>query len=238
MPKYLDEMSNKKFFQLSDSAKAVKDFFVKPDVFYRLYQSGVEVEWNSTIYHYLFDNVPYAFRKVPLLYENVKQYLSIRFEVHPNDIHLVGSAQLGFSMDPNQYGKEFSGNSDLDFVIVHERMFNDIREDAIKWCKEYDLGEVQPNRCYSKNNWDSNSKVIPNTLKRGFVDVLKVPSFKRFSHAKKVYDVMEQLKRDLLEFQGFQISHASIRVYKDIPAFYGQVILNANNAMSKVVDSI
>lgn len=234
MPKCLEEMSNKKFFQLSDKAKDVKDFFVNSDTFYKLYKGGVEVEWNSTMFHYLFDNVPYAFRNIPLLYENVKQYLAMRLDVHPDDIRLVGSAQLGFSLDPNQYGKEFTEKSDLDFVVVNEHMFHEIEEDALRWCEDYEKGVIHPGKNYRKSNWDSNRQVIPNNLDRGFVDIIKVPSFERYPKVKKVYDLMTQLQKDLLDFQQFKISHSSVRVYKDIPAFYGQAVLNANHAMDRV----
>lgn len=93
-------MANKKFFQLSDTAKEVTGFFINPDCFLRLYKENLEIEWNSTLYHYLFDNVPYAFKDIPLLYNNIKQYLAVRLNIHVYDVHLVGSAQLGFSLSP------------------------------------------------------------------------------------------------------------------------------------------
>lgn len=227
-------MANKKFFQLSDTAKEVTGFFINPDCFLRLYKENLEIEWNSTLYHYLFDNVPYAFKDIPLLYNNIKQYLAVRLNIHVYDVHLVGSAQLGFSLSPPKYGKAYSDKSDLDMVVVNERLFNAVAEEASRWRDDYKNGDVEPGKNYSVKNWDDNYQRIPNYLGRGFIDNTKIPSFERYPHVKSIYGVMAQLRRDLHDYHGFYIGFSSIRIYRDIQSFYAQVMLNANNAMRNV----
>jgi hypothetical protein len=39
-------------------------------------------------------------------------------------VTLVGSARIGFSLDPSQFGKPFSRSSDLDFAIVDSALFD------------------------------------------------------------------------------------------------------------------
>lgn len=227
-------MVNKKFFQLSETAKGITDFFINPDQFLQLYKEQVELEWNSTLYHYLFDNVPYAFKEMPLLYNNIKQYLAVRLSIHASDVHMVGSAQLGFSLNPKQYGMAYSDKSDLDMVIVNEKLFNDVADEALKWREDYKNGIVEPGKNYSVKNWDDNYQRIPDYLNRGFIDNTKIPGFERYPHVKSVYGVMSQLRKDLHEYQGFPIAYSSIRIYKDTQSFYAQVMLNANYAMGKV----
>ena len=221
-------------FKLSKTAKGVTDYFIKPDHFLQIYKEDVEIEWNSVLYHYLFDNVPYAFKNIPLLYNNVKQYLAARLDIHTDNIRMVGSAQLGFSLAPDKYGKMYNDNSDLDLVVVNEKMFKEISDEAMRWREDFKNGDVKPDKNYKQIHWDDNYTRIPINIGRGFVDVFKVPGFERYPRVKNVYDVMSQLKRDLKAYQVFKIACSSIRIYKDIASYYAQVILNANNAMGKL----
>lgn len=60
------------------------------------------------------------------------QYLSLRtevakqFHVHPNDILVVGSAKLGFSIAPHKRYRHFGDESDIDVVIVNSKLFDDV----------------------------------------------------------------------------------------------------------------
>ena len=58
------------------------------------------------------------------------QYLDLRievanqFDIHPNNVLVVGSAKLGFSTAPHKRYKPFNDESDIDVVIVSEILFN------------------------------------------------------------------------------------------------------------------
>lgn len=227
-------MTSKQFFQLSEQAINTKDFFITSDHFLQLYKKGNDVERNSAIYHYVFNNVPAAFQNKPLLYENIKQYISMKLDVHVDEIRLVGSSQIGFSLKPQKYGDPFSKNSDLDFAIINRQLFENVAADAMKWRKEYEEGIVHPGRHYSKAHWDSNYDLLPNNMNRGFVDVFKVPGFNSYNTVKNIYVVMDQVKNMLLEYHGMKVSYSSVRAYSDIDSFYGQVLLNVNTAMSQL----
>jgi hypothetical protein len=62
-----------------------------------------------------------------MLYEAVREWMSVRLQVHPKNVTLIGSARIGFSMCPRpNYGRQFGANSDLDFSVVDERLFSEV----------------------------------------------------------------------------------------------------------------
>jgi hypothetical protein len=56
-------------------------------------------------------------------YDEFKTYLSTKLEVHRNDIAIVGSAKLGFSLSPTKAYRAFQETSDIDIVIVSSEIF-------------------------------------------------------------------------------------------------------------------
>ena len=66
------------------------------------------------------------------------QYLSLRsevakkFRVHPNDVLVVGSAKLGFSIAPHKRYRHFGDESDIDVVIVKSELFDDVWHSVYK----------------------------------------------------------------------------------------------------------
>lgn len=60
-----------------------------------------------------------------LIYDQLKCLISERLGVHPNNIAIVGSAKLGFSVTPtkDKCFSEFSADSDLDIAIVSPDVF-------------------------------------------------------------------------------------------------------------------
>lgn len=56
-------------------------------------------------------------------YSEFKQYMAIKFGVTSNDISLGGSALFGYSLSPSKSFRDFNDNSDIDIVIVSEKIF-------------------------------------------------------------------------------------------------------------------
>ena len=62
------------------------------------------------------------------------QYLDLRsevaekFQLHPNEVLVVGSAKLGFSIVPKKRYRPFCDESDIDVAIVSSRLFDEIWE--------------------------------------------------------------------------------------------------------------
>ena len=79
---------------------------------------------DSVLDTYLFEGLPYSFAEQPRLHQRMIRSLSRGLNVPQQDICIVGSARLGFSLAPDRYGEPFSDLSDLDVVIVSTELFD------------------------------------------------------------------------------------------------------------------
>ena len=78
----------------------------------------------AVVREYLFDGDTHVFRTKPAAYGSFRARLGAALGCGQDDVKLVGSAKLGFSLDPYNYGQPFSIRSDLDVVIVNAAMFD------------------------------------------------------------------------------------------------------------------
>ena len=227
-------ISNRKFFKLSEEARMINKFFISSERFKEINVNGdCELEKDSTIYHYVFDNVPYAFRQFPILYENIKRLMALKLNVHFDSIRLIGSAKTGFAIDPDHYGKEFSKNSDLDFAVADPSLFEEMRQEARQWMSDYRLGDIKPKES-EKKYWNANFKLLPKNIDRGFIDENKIPRGQRYPHTNDIGNTMFLIKSNLKSFGYMEIKNCSVRVYKDIECFYQQTFLNIYSSIEKI----
>lgn len=224
-------VSNKKFFVLSNKAKKINKYFISSEQFKEINIDGdFEIEDASVIYHYVFDNVPYAFRQFPILYENIKRLLALKLEVDFDTIRLIGSAKTGFAIDPDHYGREFSKISDLDFAIADFNLFKKMSDEAKQWMSDYRTGIIKPERS-EKKYWDGNLQLLPKTIDKGFIDENKIPRNPKYQNTSKIGNIMFMIKKNLESFEYMEIRNCSVRIYKDIKSFYGQTFQNIYYAM-------
>ena len=80
---------------------------------------GPEVAVNSL----LFYGPVFYFQNDQKKYFFFKHKLSEKLDIHTNDIEIVGSARLGFSLNREKFGKPFGKESDIDVAIVSNRLF-------------------------------------------------------------------------------------------------------------------
>lgn len=73
---------------------------------------------------FLLEGVPYVFQESPMKYMIFREQVAGRFDVGSQDVCIVGSAKLGFSPTAEKYGRAFAQESDVDVVIISERMFD------------------------------------------------------------------------------------------------------------------
>lgn len=57
------------------------------------------------------------------LYLGLRSVVAHKFGLHPNEILIVGSGKLGFSIAPHKRYRPFADTSDVDLVIVSDRLF-------------------------------------------------------------------------------------------------------------------
>ena len=61
-------------------------------------------------------------------YDRFKKYVAQKLDVHYNNIGIAGSAKLGFSLNPKKNYKVFNDDSDLDIIVVSQKLFNEFWE--------------------------------------------------------------------------------------------------------------
>lgn len=93
-----------------------------------------EKDANYLIEKHILHNVPFYFKDKMDLFFDIKKKISDKFNIPITNIYLVGSGQLGFSLNPKNNYRDFIENesddfleaSDLDFAIISEKLFGDI----------------------------------------------------------------------------------------------------------------
>lgn len=107
----------------------------------------------------LSETIPWFFQdkfkaEAPKQYSRFKLYMSKKFKITPNDVSLGGSSLLGFSLSPHKQFRDFNENSDIDIVIVSQKLFE-------KFWDCYLNGLV-----YKKLLGNSYNNIAKNTFKR------------------------------------------------------------------------
>src|ERR1043165_2698801 len=90
----------KNYIKLSKIAESIIDNFTNSKNFKDNYRLVSDNERKAFLRHFIINNVPYAFKSKPLLYEQITQYLSDMLGLSTNEIKLIGSAKTGFSISP------------------------------------------------------------------------------------------------------------------------------------------
>ena len=66
-------------------------------------------------------------------YYDLKAAVADQFEIHPNEIIVVGSAKLGFSIAPTKRYRPFGETSDIDVAIVSPLLFDDVWHEVLQY---------------------------------------------------------------------------------------------------------
>jgi hypothetical protein len=73
---------------------------------------------------FVFEGVPYVFSGREADYQLLRRHISAGLGVGVEDLTLVGSGRIGFSLSPDTFGRPFSESSDLDVVVVSAPLFD------------------------------------------------------------------------------------------------------------------
>jgi hypothetical protein len=182
---------------------------------------------------WLTEGTPFAFRDCPGAYEELRRWLAIRLEVCPKEITVVGSARIGFSMGGGtNFGRPFGGNSDLDVVVVSQRLFAAVTETFSNWKHDYTSGVVRPQNDRERYFWPENLKFGERNLPWGFFDVSKLPTLHRYPLVKNIQNTMWALREKLKVTPKVPLpQRASIRVYATWRDLVARVSFNLRAAL-------
>lgn len=99
---------------------------------------------------WLLATTPFAFDTEDTQFAAFRRELSDSLEVHPAELFMVGSAQLGFSLHPDHLLRAFSAESDLDVVVVSPTIFDAAWRDLLQRRGDPALLETEQKRLFKK----------------------------------------------------------------------------------------
>ncbi len=226
-------MSLKNFFELSPLAKEIK-LHVHPQEFINLILTDENQEAEGVINQYVIDNLPYCFKEYPILYAKIKKLISTKLDIPYESVFLIGSAKTGFSIDPKHYGTLFSRDSDLDFAIVNNKLFEKLKLEANEWMEDYKSGKINPTSYMERIYWNGNLKILSKCESIGFIDENKIPRKSQYPLSMEIGNLMFQIQKNLEDFKYLYVKKSSARIYKDFPSFHSQTLLNIH----RVIDNL
>ena len=112
-------------------------------------------------------------------YFELRSIISQKYNIHPNDVLVVGSAKLGFSIAPSKRYREFCDTSDLDVVIISPKLFASVWQDL--------------HRYFEKGGYWENKSEFTQYLFRGWIRPDKLPPDQHFPFARDWWSFFNSL---------------------------------------------
>lgn len=187
----------------------------------------------AIIRSFITEGVPYAFREVPLLYEIARDFIAKRLGTEAREVTMVGSARLGYSVVPPNYGRAFNEESDLDLTVFSRALFDGLASDFSTWEHDIATGNMKRTGARQERFWDTNLQHLPQNIKRGFIDPYKIPN--NYNRTGGILRTVWLLHEKLKITPGSpSVRHVSIRVYQGWEAFVKQQSLNLQYCLRNV----
>ena len=130
-------------------------------------------------------------------YHELRTSIAENFQIHANEVVLVGSAKLGFSIAPYKEYRHFGDSSDLDLAIVSSDLFDKF------WKAVYNLWK-------QKVFWE-NEHDFKKYLFQGWIRPDKLPNAKSFAMGDSWWEYFRELTKTN-KFGPYKITGA---LYKD-----------------------
>lgn len=223
------------YITLSKIATEISSTYSIPDDFKSYYKSIDYKEKKSLVRHFIVNNIPFAFKEKPMLYEQITQYIADKFYISPTEVKLIGSAKTGFSISPlPDYGRNFGEHSDLDFSIVNEKLFESLEDEFNNWSNLFTTKQIQPNNETEETYWYQNLDSGERQLKRGFIDTHFIPNRYSFPTTQKINNSLWLIKKHIDDKHGIKVKKVSASFYKNWNSFSGRLNTNTENVMKKV----
>ena len=132
---------------------------------------------------------------------NAKAKIAKHFGIGFHEVFIVGSAKLGFSYHKN---KDFDYNSDVDVVIVNEKLFDDYYDKICDY--QYKLDKNTEN--VSLDELDKYSSFLQYLVK-GWMRPDKLPiSFQAYILKKEWFDFFNSISNNKSEVGDYQVKTA------------------------------
>lgn len=94
-------------------------------------RAAADLQPGDFVQEYLLGRYPFIFSSSGDSFATFRYEIARALQVHASDLGLVGSAQLGFSLNPDHLLRDFRGESDLDVVVVSSVLFDIAWQDLL-----------------------------------------------------------------------------------------------------------
>ena len=225
-------------FSMSANLSALPNPFPTSDQVLVALGGGTRREREAFVRLWLSEGVPFSFRDCPAVFEELRSWLGYRLDVHPKEVTLIGSGRIGYSLARgDQYGREFSDESDLDFSVISSSLFSLLAQTFQRFCDDYESGRVSPSTEREAKYWPENMRVCRTNMGRGLLDSHMIPNRNRYPVVQNINSTMWHLKERLNETpEAPTVRKASLRVYRCWKSFTDQVSFNLNIALQNEDD--
>ena len=112
-------------------------------------------------------------------YFDLRSEIADHFELHPNEVLVVGSAKLGFSVVPKKRYRSFGDKSDIDVALVSSKLFDKVWEDVFSYR-------------YEKRNWNEYED-FADYLFRGWIRPDLLPRSSEFPFWEEWWEFFRQI---------------------------------------------
>ncbi len=106
-----------------------------------LYSSKHSTEW---IFHkHILNKAPYIFLEDPDKEHELAEIIKEYFNVDYKDFMIIGSAQMGYSLNPKKNYRDFTKNSDIDIAIIDSKLFSDLKQELYSYTDGLNLEWIE-----------------------------------------------------------------------------------------------
>lgn len=120
----------------------------------------------------IFRNNPICFGGDEILISELKKALAEHFNLHIQNIEVVGSAKLGISLSNERFGRPYDKSSDIDFALVSSELFD------LSWLELTKLESIFYK--LSQKDRDFLTECL-GTVSKGYISPDKLPPISNFS---------------------------------------------------------
>ena len=133
----------------------------------------------------------------PEEYFRLRSTVAAQYDLHPNDVLVVGSGKLGFSIVPKKRYRPFCDSSDLDVVIISERLFDIVWQDV--------------HRYFDQGGYWEHADSFREYLFRGWIRPDKLPPDHKFPFGKTWWEFFNGISAS----RDFSISRIRGAIYRN-----------------------
>ena len=133
----------------------------------------------------------------PEEYFRLRSCVATEHSVHPNEVIVIGSGKLGFSIAPQKRYRHFSHESDLDVVIISECFFDKCWNELFRFENQ-------------GGYWEKAAK-FKNYLFQGWVRPDKMPPDTKFDFGKHWWEFFNEISAS----RQFSVSRIRGAIYKN-----------------------